>query len=259
MNAEKIIRALKLPPESLINTRVPKTVLLEQAAVTPADRRAITRDIESLLWVASLKPHRIGVPAYAGDDRKYHEVVVLHLTLKGEKAIHAHATRLISLLHRSMPPLLFLVVESNAGISVSLAHKRQAHNDPAKMVLDEGFPHNSLVPDTAPARFFHDLELARQPLTHLHALYSGWLSCLLALDTWRHTGEYLGPGEVDKWAQHRHNLHQLENLEATISALRAEAEKENQVARQVELNLQIKQLEAQRAALLEELTRSRGG
>lgn len=60
-----------------MDRRIPKKLLLEQGALTTADKRQIQDGIEELLWIAALKPNNIGVPAFKDDVREYLEIAVL--------------------------------------------------------------------------------------------------------------------------------------------------------------------------------------
>jgi len=256
VNAQRLIDALALPTATQVAQRVPKTVLTEQAAATAADRRTIKEGIEALLWLASLKPTNIGVPSFKDVQREYLEIAILHLTTRDAAAKGAKLTRLIELLHRAIPYPVFLLVESE-DIWLSLAHKRWAHNEKDKMVLEEGYPHTTAIfygsSDDLPEAFWSDLALNNQPQANLFNLYQGWLACLLALDAWRETGQYRSPKSLEHLPEQRQRLYQARELASEIARLRKQAAKERQMARQVELNLQIKQLEAERAALLKEL------
>ena len=65
--------------ETLVDRRVPKSLLIENGAPTAADRRRIREGIEELRWVASLKPTTIGVAEYRDETREYLEISVLKL------------------------------------------------------------------------------------------------------------------------------------------------------------------------------------
>ncbi len=257
MSAQRVINALALPESTRVEQRVPKTLLNEQAATTAADRRTIKEGIEALWWLASLKPTNIGVPAFADNQREYLEIAVLHLTTRHIAAKGAKLSRLIELLHRAIPYPVLLLVQSETTL-LSLAHKRWAQNEKDKMVLEEGYPHTTAIFDEAnddtPEAFLSDLSLANQPQTNLFTLYQGLLACLLALDAWRETGQYRSPRNIDRLPRQRQCLRQARELAEETKHLRKQAAKERQMARQVELNLQIKQLEAERAALLQQLS-----
>ena len=63
--------ALALPPDALLDRRVPKKLLIENGASTAADRRVIRQNIEEFRWLAALKPANIGVAKYHDEEREY--------------------------------------------------------------------------------------------------------------------------------------------------------------------------------------------
>ena len=257
MSVQRLIEALALPESTRVKQRVPKTLLNEQAAATAADRRIIKEGIEALWWLATLKPTNIGVPYFADEQREYLEIAVLHLITRNTAAKGAKQTRLIELLHRAIPYPVLLLVESKATL-MSLAHKRCAQNEKDRTVLEDGYPHTTTINDGAtdntPEDFWRDLALNKQPHTNLFDLYQGWLACLLALETSRESGQYRTPRNIDHLPWQRQYLHRARELAEEAKRLRKQAAKERQMARQVELNLQIKRLEAERTALLQQLS-----
>jgi hypothetical protein len=80
MSAEAVIAdlvtALDLPADARVNQRVPKKLLVDNGAPTPADKREINEGIEELLWLAVLKPTTMGVPDYRDNVREYLEIAI---------------------------------------------------------------------------------------------------------------------------------------------------------------------------------------
>ncbi|AER66999.1 hypothetical protein Tlie_1268 [Thermovirga lienii DSM 17291] len=255
MICERIIDCLGLPVNTRIDQRVPKDVLSDQAAATASDRRLVKDGIDSLIWLVSLKPSNIGVPSYVDDQREYLEIAILQLRTRDLASKGAGLTRVTELLHRAIPYPVLLIVEGEETF-LSVAHKRWSQNEKDKMVLEDNYPHSSVITENVPEAFWGDLALDRQPKASLLALYQGWLACLVALDAWRETGRYCLFRDIDQLPQQRQQLHEVRELANEIARLRKQATKERQIARQVELNLQIKRLEAERKALLNSL---RGG
>lgn len=250
MNGDWLIEALDLPASSRVDQRVPKKLLLENGAPTAADKRIINEGIEELLWLAALKPTTIGVPEYTDEVREYLEIAVLRLTLRDA----AKATRLVELVHRAVPyPVLLLTEQADheAPPELSAAHKRWSHGEAGKSVLEGDVvaaewdaAHDS---DRWPT--FHDaLALGKQPRATLHALYQGWLDTLLALQAARVTGTFAVAANAEHAASRRAALQECARLNGEIARLRATAEKEKQMSRRVELNLELKRVEAAQAA-----------
>ena len=98
------------------------------------------------------------------------------------------------------------------------------------------------------AAFSSALALGRQPRDTLYQLYQGWIDTLLSLEAARRTGIFAAPASADHASQRRAALHECAMLEADTVRVRAAAAKEKQTARQVELNTELKRIEAARSA-----------
>lgn len=248
----ELIAALDLPASARVDQRVPKKLLLENSAPTATDKRHINDGIEELFWLAALKPTTIGVPEYRDTVREYLEIAVLCLTLRAS----AKTTRLVELVHRAVPYPLLLLTEQGSQGDLSAAHKRWAQSEIGKTVL-EGNVIAAKVDREHDAEhwpaFREALALGRQPSATLYALYQGWIDTLLALRTARLTGVYISATDTRHAAARHEALIECTRLDAEISRLRAAATKEKQISRQVELNLELKRVEAARAALLAKL------
>jgi hypothetical protein len=250
MTAADVITALALPPESRVDQRVPKKLLVEHGAPTTADKRQINDGIEELLWIAALKPTTIGVPEYRDATHEVLEMVVLSLALRPE----AKTARIVELIHRAIPYPVLLVTEQANTVSLSLASKRLAQNEAGRMVLDEAPVTCSLDASTEPAAdWLAGLSLAEQPRAHLLALYQGWITCLEAFQAAKITGRVALAADPVAQKARRNALADHARLRRDIIGLRAQAEKEKQVNRRVELNLELKRLEAELAEAKEEL------
>lgn len=236
---EQLVAALGLPEATRVNQRVPKRLLAEQEVATPADRRQIQDGVEEVFWLAALKPHLIGVPAHEDQDRRYLELALLNLRLKPG----AKPGRLAELLHRAVPHPVLLLTGSDSGVGISLVHLRRSQNEADKTVLDGDLLAVTLpmeCQDAALTGFRTAFALARQPQTDLYALYQGWMDTVAALDIARETGHFC-PSLTRVQAADRHQaLQQYRNLQSRLQQLRAQAQKERQLARQVALNQELR-------------------
>jgi hypothetical protein len=252
MTAEALLQALGLPDRATLDQRVPKKLLLDHGAPTAADRRQINEGIEELRWVATLKPTTIGVPAYQDGTREYLEINVLRLTLRE----NAKVGRIVELVHRAVPYIVVLIASTAAYLSLSGAHKRWSLGEAGKTVLDEDVV-EARLDDQLDAgvgeAFLTAVGLARQPRANLKELYQGWLDTLLALQAARRTGEFVMMTSAERTALRRQALIDCSRLETEMASLRAAAEKESQLARQVSLNLELQRLRADHAAALARL------
>lgn len=251
MTSDEAIAALDLPPAARVDRRVPKSLLLEHGAPTAADKRRISEDIEQIQWVAALKPTTIGVAVHRDDEREYLEIAVLRLLLRADRK----ATRLLELVHRAVPYPVLVVSELRDHVTLSLAHKRWSLGEAGKTVLEGDLVAVDCPREGDPNKpaFVAALGLGRQPQTSLLSLYEGWVDVLLALEAARRTGQFEVMDLAERRATRRSALRDCTRLEAEMVRLRAAAAKEKQMARQVELNLELKRAEAARAAALAQL------
>lgn len=266
---QTIISALALPASCRVDQRVPKKMLIENGAPTTADKRLLNDAIAEIQWVAALKPNTVGVPDYRDEEREYLEVAVLSIATRGAKpdaddeggastsdapARPVNTTRLAELVHRAVPYPLLLLLATPQGLCLSLANKRWAQNEAGKVVLDGEVATIDLAGDLSPAHpFMQSLALARQPQATLMALYQGWLDCLTALQAARYTGTFKAAGNPALAAARRAALRECQRLDQEATRLRTLAAKEKQMAKQVDLNLALKRVQADLAAAREQL------
>lgn len=245
MTVEDLIQALALPDSTRVNQRVPKKLLLEHGAATATDKRLIQDGVDAILWLAALKPHLIGVPAYEDGERQYLELAVLQLTLKpGVKP-----GRLIELLHRAVPYPMLLLTTSDAGTIVSLAHLRRSQTEADKTVLDGELVSATFSTEAAHSAVLSDycasIALAQQPKVNICELYQGWIDALTAWQVASLTGRFERVSPQQTVAR-RLAFNRCRELDAQISSLHAVARREKQAARQVAINREIKALVAER-------------
>lgn len=260
-----LISALGLPASCRVDQRVPKKMLIENAAPTSADKRLINDSIEEVQWLAALKPNTVGVAQYGDDEREYLELAVLCVATRhapGDSASTpnkaVHTTRLAELVHRAVPYPVLLLLTAPQGLFLSLAHKRWAQNEAGKVVLDGepttvDIPANDTPDLSAEHPFVQALALTRQPQTSLLALYQGWMDCLTAWQAAQVTGRFTITATAAQAAARREALRSYQALELESARLRALAAKEKQMAKQVELNLALKRLNAELASAREQL------
>ena len=247
MKASLLLDALDLPTSARVDRRVPKTLLHEHGAPTAADKRQINEGIEQLVWVAALKPTTVGVTEYRDEQREVLEISVLQLTLRPA----AKVGRLIELVHRAVPYPVLLVAELDSTVGLSAAHKRWSQAEAGKTVLEGNVVSVEWHPEQEAERWpsFRDaLALGKQPRSNLQALYQGWIDTLLALQAARVTGAFAVASNAEQAGLRHKALQECTRLGREIARLRTTAAKEKQMARRVDLNLELKRLEAALAA-----------
>lgn len=239
--------ALALPPEALIDRRVPKTLLMENGSFASGDRRRIREGIDQLRWLAVLKPTTVGVAEYRDPEREYLEISVLKLDLRPA----TRRGRLVELVHRAVPYPVLLITWWRGTPELSLAHKRRSLGDAERIVVDGKLIAVQIDSDS-PAElltaFFAALAVERQPRRTLHALYQGWIDTVQAFRAAEVTGTFSLPDTPAAAADRQTALREYRILGDTIARLYSAARKETQVSRRVEINLELARLRSDREA-----------
>lgn len=242
-----IIDALRLPESCRVDQRVPKKLLVENVAPTSIDKRLIHDGVDEIQWVAALKPGTTGIAEYRDDVREYLEIALLSLRLRSDVISQSKIARLEELVHRAVPYPVFLACGYEGALYLSLASKRWAQNEAGKVVLDDGvvatqFPDG--LDDSIQGLFLDALPLDHQPNTSLLTVYQGWMDTLQALNAAKLTGKFTKADTPEQAARQRHGFQEIQQLNAEMARLRAAASKEKQLARQVEMNLELKRLQS---------------
>lgn len=251
MIVDEIISAFDLPAGSRVDQRVPKKLLIENGAPTAADKRQINEGIDELLWIAALKPTTVGVPEFRDDSREYLEIAILQLVLREG----AKVARLVELVHRAVPYPVLLLTAQKAQLALSAAQKRRSQGEAGKTVLDGEIisaRFNDEVSELLPS-FLDALRLDTLPRVNLQALYNGWIDSLLAWNAAQITRRFTPRGNGVNSSAREEALREFSRLEAAAARLRAAATKEKQIAKRVELNLELKRVEGQLAITKGEL------
>lgn len=249
VSVETLIEALALPASCRVDQRVPKKMLADNGAPAAADKRLLTDGIEAVQWVAALKPGTVAVPEYRDETREYLEIVVLAVEVRDTHGKPAQVRRLAELVHRAIPYPVLLLQTLAERVLLTAGHKRAAQNEAGKVVLDGELTVAEIVgPVDALAPMLQALAMSRQSQGNLQALYQGWIDCLNAWQAAQYSGAFSLKATPEQTAAQREALRTCQRLEAEVARLHALAAKEKQMARQVELNLALKRLNAELAS-----------
>lgn len=237
-----VVRALAIPPNACIDQRVPKKMLMEQGAPTQADKKKIQDGIEDMFWIAALKPSNVAVPIYRDELREYLEIAVISATLRPK----AKASRLVELIHRSIPYPAVLLSAQAETVTISLAHKRHSLGEAGQVVIDGDIVAVDISEESVlETTFLTSLTVAKQPAANLYALYQSWINRTEELLAARITGHYVSSEAMNDVAARKESIKDNEKIQRELAVLRVAALKEKQLNRRVEINLKIKRLEVE--------------
>ena len=250
--ASELLTALGLPTQALVDIRLTKKQLLSQGSPTAADKRQVKDGLETLHWVASLKPQTVGLSGFADDETDYGELAVVLLETKAD----ADGERLERLVHRAIPYPVLLLVECDGELVVSVAQKRRSLAERDRFVLAGDGEVMSVAwedPASDPVwrEFLKELAITRGHTKDLRAVYLSWLNAIVAVRAARQGAPFVVPSDEAQAADRVDALREVERLSVEITRTRKAAEKASQKRRQVELNVKLAELRSAYHAGLE--------
>lgn len=241
MTPADFYKAMALPDECLLGKRVFKKLFHENAKLTAADTRALSRDVETISWQYTLKPSTVPVSTYVGDEHEYLEIALIEAALTERRT----ASRIAEVIHRAIPYPLVTVFAHDGGVAISVAHKRMSHAERGAVVA-EGFLITPWLEgdERTPVEtaFLSSLGLRALPQTQFMVLYSAIVDRVLALVAAGISGRY-DLREGTSAADRRARLERCRRLQRKITEVRAAIHDETSFARQVEMNARLKKLE----------------
>lgn len=267
MSIEAVINAFRLPPQALVAHRIPKKMLMENAATSASDKRLLNDTLDEWWWQAALKPGTVGIAAHG-------DVIELALVCAQLRpgASETQARRLMQLIHRAIPYPVLLIAQGHepapGGIVFSVAHKRASMGEAGKWVVAETADTHAFdpaLPTAAEAAFLSSLALDQLPrgmLANLATLYQCYADRITALAVAQVTGRF-ATGTADgastmesaaKAAAQRDALLERQRVLQQLAAARSTAAKARQMNRRVELNLQIQRLQGDLQQIESKLT-----
>lgn len=250
MTPEQLYAAMDLPESALLGKRVFKKLFHENAALTAADKKALSKDVDTITWQYTLKPATIPVAAYEDEEREYLEIAIIECVLNERR----NAARIAEVIHRAIPYPVVLVLhhrdgEGASAVAVSVAHKRMSRAERGAVVAEDFLQTPWLSEqDTLPAQaeFLRHLRLGTLQQTHFLALYTALVARVLAVVAATMTGRYELKEAVPE-ADRRRRLERCRALTREARELRAAIRQESSFARQVEMNAKLKNIEQQLA------------
>jgi hypothetical protein len=234
--------ALALPESTRLHKRVFKKLFLDRGDLRPADARVLSDAVATITWAHTLKPATVPIRPFRDDAHEYDEIAVLDVEITDRKA----AARVAELIHRTVPYPVLLVSWDGEGVSLSAAPKRLHLQDRSRVVaeaIEASAWLDGAERSPAEASFLQSIALPGLPQTDFFALYTAWVQRILALACAGLSTRFEVP-DNRPYPERRAALDACRVLERDIAALRATLRAESSFARKVELNTEIKKLEA---------------
>ena len=239
---EALYEKMMIPESCRLGKRVYKRLFHENAKLSATDKKALSDDVDTILWQYTFKSTTIPIQPYENDQREYHEVALLQVNLKQTGRVN----RLAEIVHRAIPYPLFVVFVSDTTCSISLAYKRFSQAE-KEAIVAEGFQATGWLdlsnPTELQSAFLESLNITTWPHTHFFAFYRAAMDRVVALACAEHSGHY--SLEIPNGLSVNdlvNKLKQVEKLQQEKSEIQGKLKKEKNMGTQVQLNTRIKKV-----------------
>lgn len=231
------INHFNFPDTCSVGQRIGKALFADNGPLTPADRRTFRNEIEEITCSYILdENHGIMLTPYSDEEHDYTCLTRIDVFLRKP----GKAVRVTELCHRAMPHPLIVVLHDGELLMFSMAEKRFSRDGREQVVLErvvntDWMSESQLADFRKAADFSISRELGFRDL-YLH--YMELLDvqrCAAITGVFREDG--LSPEE------RRRLLEDLHQLELKLAEIQAKANKETELPRQIELNIQAKKIE----------------
>lgn len=224
------------PDACSVDQRIGKALFADNGPLTPADRRTFRNEIEEIVCSYVLdENHGIMLTPYSDEEHDYTCLTQVDVFLKKP----GKAVRVAELCHRAMPYPLIVILHDGESLMFSMAEKRFSRDGKEQVVLERPVCTDWMQEEKL-ADFRNAADFGKNKKLGFRDLYRHYLALLDVLQCAGITGEFKEAGLSPD--DRRRLLDELHHLNQQLAEIKAMAKKETELSRQIELNLQAKQI-----------------
>jgi hypothetical protein len=236
---------LNIPQRCLINQKITKKTLLENAIVKASFKKVVRDDIHEMLVVASVSPQSSNINSFVDDTYSFDEILLLHVTLRKKDSYIKSA----DLLQSSIPYSLVIVFQYQDEICFNIAEKRINQVDKEKRVIGNyTFTEWLKTGDDKLNKFIDSIAFNNLSHIDLKSFYEDVTNRIYNLQTASITGEYQAKS-TEETQSDVEILRQIKQINSDIVSFKSQYKKEINYNAKVKINVKIKRLEIRKKEL----------
>lgn len=238
---EKLYQHLAIPESCQLDQRIFKKLFYENTKLNSADKKAFIEDIEDIQWRYTLKPETINIPAFINTEREYSEIAIIQVNLKN----NIRYQRIAQVIQKAIPYPVLLVFVHQQQCVLSVTDKVINQVDQDKIKLNNNYQTDWIdleSPNEIEQQFLSSCSIKQFSYQDYYAFYQDLIARIIALQSAKLSG-YYQLDNIDLLEQRTELLNAIHQAQQEIQALKNELKKETQFNRQVNLNMQIKELQ----------------
>ena len=245
---------LHIPAQSVLRKRLTKAFFLKNFALSTAEKKLLNQQIQSMEWLASIKPTTANIPAVQNKDYIYAEIQLMVCTL-AVNDLAAWGEKCTVLFQKYIPYQIVLIVEDENAFIFNACDKRINLKDASKRTI-ESYLTTPAIPklykNEPTTAFFNALDFAALDKTNLATTYKSYLQAIVQYQAAQVTGVF-SQRTTARTETDMANLLAIEKIEKEIISLAAQIQKARQINQKVRLNIAIQQKRTEIEQLKEKL------
>ena len=237
MNYNKV---LNIPDRLIYNVRVTKAFFMLHFDLTKSDKIVLNNEIQSIKWLASIKPSNSNIASEINETYNFEEIQVIVCTLKG-LGLTQFGDKCVQLIQRHIPYPILLVVEDEDNFIVNTCDKRINQNDNNKRTIEKYISTpilTKLYKDELVSALFEGLNFTELDKTNLETVYKSYIKAIVNYQTSLVTGNIQIRNHI-RTTDDMKQLERINSLEKEINKLSNQIKKESQFNNKLNLNLEI--------------------
>ncbi|MEL7672013.1 DUF4391 domain-containing protein [Methanobacterium sp.] len=243
-----IYEYMNIPAKCELGSTIFKKNFYENAKLNKSDKELFIRHVDKIKWDYCLKPTNISIKTFKDDIREYSEIEFITVKIK----IPNKTKRLAEIIMRSIPYPMIIVFENENKIQIFTAHQRINLADNNKNTIEE-FISTEWIDldnlDDPDKKLFESLSIKNLSFTNFYIFYKDIIDNIVRYNASKLTGKDIEQN-VDKIKK---IYDDIKLIDAEIELIKGKIKKETQFNRQMEMNMQIKELEEKKEQMLNEL------
>lgn len=232
---------LHIPERSILDKRLTKAFFLKNFSLSAAEKKLLNNDIQSMTWLASIKPSTANIPLVINENYKYEEIQIMLCKVE-DNALNALSEKCMILFQKYIPYQMLVIVEDANEFKINVCDKRINKAETNKRTIERSFITNTiskLYKNDLNESFFKALHFNNLDKTNLELLYKNYVQAVVQFQAASITGSYQKRTNK-RTVEDMQNLEAIEVLERDIVSLSSQIKKASQLNEKVQLNIQIK-------------------
>lgn len=234
---------LQLPMKCLLERRLTKAFFLRNFTLTSSEKKILNTSVQSMQWLASLKPSTTNIPPYKTDPYTFEEIQVFIVRLLGDGDFEQLYKKVSELIHKYIPYQIFLIIEAENMLLYSVCDKRINQADQSKRTI-ESYQYtpiiNTLYKREIEVNFMEALHFEVLDKTNLQTTYQSYVQSIIQYTSACITGSYHKRSKA-RTEEDLQILKEIDQLESDIVSLKSQIKKEKHFNRKTKLNIDLQQ------------------